>query len=486
MFNQQKEKKYFSYIRVSSTKQSDSASLPAQERLINEHAKKHNLKVVKFFKEVKSAGNEGRIEFNKLMKELKNGSAEGVIFHKIDRSTRNMKEWAMIEDLFKKGIDVRFVSGDFNFDTPSGKLVARVQASVSAFYLDNLAEEVKKGLYERLENGIYPFGSPPGYKDAGSGKPKIIDPVHGIFVKTCFELYATGEWSLDKLAKHMAELGLKSARGNLIHKNNISRILSNKFYIGMIIVKGRIFNGQHEPLVSVDLFNKCQNILNGRYFRKKAKHSYIFRSLLKCSCGQKLRCLFAKKKYFYYYCNNCKTRCIEEGKLENMFLEYLDKLTFTDEETEAFKQELKAIRKNIYQDNKDKVKAISLQSDQLKVRLNGLLDLRLDNVISSEEYEMKRSDLIIKVKKLEEEKVAYGRTDDKIFNKLEELGKLLKSPSLSYKKASFENRRRFVQIFSENLIFENGGTPKLMLYWKSPFDIIAEREISAQGGPDRI
>lgn len=484
--DQQQEKRYFGYIRVSSTKQGDSASLPAQKRIIKEYAKKHNLKIVKFFKEIKSAGKEGRTQFNRMIKELTIKKANGIIFHKLDRSTRNMKEWAMIEELFKKKVDIHFISGEFNFETPTGKLSARMQAAMSAFYLDNLSEEVKKGLYQRLEDGIYPFGAPPGYRNRGPGKLKKIDQIQGELVKKCFELYATGDWSEKKLAKHMKELGLKSMRGNLINKNNISSILNNKFYIGIIEIKGKTFYGKHKPLISTDLFNKCQRILDGRYFRKKAKHYYIFRSLLRCSCGRKLRCIFAKNKYFYYYCNSCKTRCIEEGKIEDMFLDYLDKLAFTDKEAEEFKQEIRLIRKNTFLDNKNQTKVINFQIGQLKQRLKRLLDLRLDSEIEGQEYELKKSDIVFEIKKLEEKRAAYDKTDKKVFERLEELGKLLKSPSLSYKKASSENRRRLVQIFSENLILENQDSQKLILEWKTPFDIVAERQRVLLGGDDGI
>src|SRR3989344_7333891 len=87
---------YFIYIRVSSTKQSDGASLPAQKRIITEYALKHGLTIIKEFREVESAAKQGRTAFNKMLIELEHGHAKGVIFHKIDRGARDLGDWAKL------------------------------------------------------------------------------------------------------------------------------------------------------------------------------------------------------------------------------------------------------------------------------------------------------------------------------------------------------------------------------------------------------
>jgi len=66
-----------------------------------------------------------------------------------------------------------------------------------------------------------------------------------------------------------------------------------------------------------------------------------------------------------------------------------------------------------------------------------------------------------------------------MLKKLEDLGKLLKSPLLSYKKASVQNRRNLVEIISENLFLDDG---KLILHRKTPFDVVVERDVLQKGG----
>ena len=476
---------YFIYIRVSSTKQADGASLPAQKRIITEYALKHGLTIIKEFREVESAAKQGRTAFNKMLIELEHGHAKGVIFHKIDRGARDLGDWAKLLKLFKmNGVDVRFVAGDIDLNSRSGKLTANMLAVLAADYIENLSEEVKKGQHERLELGSFPFSPPIGYLPSGPDKIKRVDPIQGKLIKKCFELYGTGDWTIRNLATHMVNSGLKTTRGHKLDKNGLSRLLRNPFYIGIMKVKGRSYPGNHDKLVSPKLFERVQQILQRKQHKQFYRHYYLFKGILKCGyCGRILRCVFAKKKYHYYYClqNNCQMRCVNEKKVEEYVLNRFLEIEFTDKETEAFRETLKQSKQMTNEHAENNIKGKKLALEQARLRLDKLIDLYLDGKIEEKEIEPKKEKTLFQIKNLEHEIASFEKSKGKNYERLEELGKLLKSPIESYKLASPDKKRRLVKSMLENFRL----TPeKLDVDWKIPFDTVANREKDSWGGSD--
>lgn len=481
-----KSKNYFAYIRVSSSKQADNTSLPSQKKLIEEFTQENNLNIIKVFAEVKSAsGREKRSEFIKMIRSAKKGEADGLIFSRIDRSVRNPIDRAELWKLHQKGVDIRFIEGDYG-ESIEGELSQDIQFAMSVYYSKELARKVKQAQRCRLEQGLYPFSAPIGYQNTGMNKIKQPDPLTAPLVKKIFELYSTQQWSEERLANHFAKLGLKSQRGNPINRNNISSLLNNRFYHGLIVVQGQTFQGKHQPLISTSLFNKCQDILNGRFFKNKQRHFYVFRQLLKCSCGKVMRCLYAKRQYYYYYCLDCKSRCVDERKIENQFLDYLNQLSFSEQELALFKKELFEMKSSYFNSSKSQLRALNLQIGQLKDRQSKLLDLKLDGQIEDDQYLSKKNQLVSESDGLERQRVILSKSDRKTFDRLENLGKLLESPSLSYHSSNSEKRRELVQIYSENLLLDNQNGGKLIIDWKKPFDLIYDRRLVTSGGGDGI
>src|SRR5262249_46081806 len=147
--------------------------------------------------------------FSQMLKLLQEGKAHGVIIHKIDRSARNLRDWADLGELIDRDIDVHFANESLDLKTRGGRLSADIQAVVAADYIRNLREEARKGFYGRLKQGRCPMPAPLGYLDRGKGL-KTIDPVKGPLVRKAFELYSTGRYSLINLATEMRRLGLSS------------------------------------------------------------------------------------------------------------------------------------------------------------------------------------------------------------------------------------------------------------------------------------
>src|SRR6267154_2359723 len=231
-------KGYFAYIRVSTVKQGEKgSSLQEQQGAIEAYARRHGLNIAEWFEEKETAAKQGRPVFTRMLKDLECGRAAGVVTHKIDRSARNLRDWAVLGELVDRGVELHFAHESIDLTSRGGRLSADIQAVVAADYVRNLRDEVKKGFYGRLKQGLYPLPAPRGYLDLGRGQPKEIDPILGPLVRAAFELYATGTYTLDTLAEELYHRGLRTRSGKQIPRPSLSDLLNNSFYVGVIEVR---------------------------------------------------------------------------------------------------------------------------------------------------------------------------------------------------------------------------------------------------------
>jgi site-specific DNA recombinase len=300
-------KKFFGYIRVSTAKQGEhGVSLQEQHDAITRYAERNALEIGEWFEERETAAKRGRPVFNRMLRLLKQGRADGVIIHKIDRSARNLKDWADLGELIDQGIEVHFANESLDLHSRGGRLSADIQAVVAADYIRNLREETRKGFYGRLKQGIYPLPAPLGYLDMGAGKVKEPDPRRAPLVRRAFEMYGSGRYNLDDLVEEMFRLGLRNRNGGRVTRTGLSVLLNSPFYMGLIRLRrtGETFLGSHPPLISKSLFDRVQKILEGRFNTRTQKHDFLLRRLFTCKlCGYSLIGEM-QKGHVYYRCHS--------------------------------------------------------------------------------------------------------------------------------------------------------------------------------------
>jgi site-specific DNA recombinase len=251
-------KKAVLYARVSSKDQErEGYSIPAQQKLLRAYAASHGLQIVREFVDVETAKQTGRKQFGEMMSFLQERSEDGriVIVEKTDRLYRNFRDSLALEDL---GAEIHLVKDGLILSKESRsqeKLVHGFHLLLAKNYSDNLREEVKKGMREKAEQGIYPSMALFGYRNNRENHTIEGNPETAPHVRRLFELYATGQYSLAALRKEVfASTGRKFA------KSGIERLLKNQFYIGMFHWGGKTYQGKHEALVSRELFGRVQQV----------------------------------------------------------------------------------------------------------------------------------------------------------------------------------------------------------------------------------
>lgn len=480
-------KRYFSYIRVSTQRQGQTGtSLAEQQAAIERFATSYNLSIIKRFEERETAAKLGRPVFLEMLKTLKQGKADGVIIHKIDRSARNLKDWADLGSLMDVGIEVHFASESLDLNSRGGRLSADIQAVVASDYIRNLREETKKGIYGRLKQGLYPFPAVIGYLDTGKGNPKKRDPKIAPLVKQAFELYSTGNWGLIALADKMYELGLRNKTGKKITINGLSTILHNPFYMGVIKIEttGETFAGIHQPIISKKLYDEVQTVFEGKRVKKQNRHFFVFRRQIFCRNCRNLFIPERQKTYVYYRCHtrNCQRGALNEETIETKLLQLFRKIQLTPFEYRFLQKEAAKESEKLLAQSESSKRQLLLNQDQVKDRLSKLADAYVDGVFDKETYLEKKNALIFEEQSLKEKLANFSERSAETIKQFELFLELANSAYLSYKGAKPEDRRELVKITTSNFLAERKS---VLVKLKIPFQELALRPAFTSGSPYR-
>lgn len=463
----------FGYIRVSTQKQGEGVSLIAQKDAIQAFAVLHGFAITEWFEEKETAAKSGRPIFNRMLKALKRGAASGLIMHKIDRSARNLRDWAIISELPDAGIDVYIATESYDFRSRGGRLTADIQAVIAADYIRNLREETIKGLTGRLKQGLYPFRAPIGYLDNGRGKPKTICPEKGPIIREAFLSYARGEFSMRALQEELERRGLRNHAGKPLSLHGIETILGNPFYCGIIEIKrtGQTYQGIHERLIDAKTFARVQDVRAGRAGKKLTRHCHLYRGLFRCGLCDRPMSPERQKGIVYYRCQNprCTTKTVREDSLEVAIYDCLQALEFRKEEADELRDRwLDWIGSAGRQ---GRLKMLDLSIEKKQDRLNRLTDLLVDGALDRKDFERRKNALEIELGELESERVETAKNDLPP-DKMEKFIELMKNLAELHGSAMPDEKRHLVQnVFSNRTVVEKSVVLE-------PFDWLLNREFS--------
>lgn len=255
------------YARVSSKEQEETGySLEAQEKLLKDYAEQKGFELVKIYKVTESAsGKQIRKMFIEMIQFVTKKNINVILCEKIDRLTRNLKDAATASDWILEGDqrEIHFVKENFvvsKHTRAHENFVWDMKVAMARFYTNNLSEEVKKGQKEKTAQGWLPTKPPLGYRTIGEKGHKIhvVDEKVAPLIKQMFTLYATGNYSTAALGEKMHKLGFRSRGGGRVVKSKVHVLLSDPFYYGKFIWKGKEYEGKHESIISRDMFEQVK------------------------------------------------------------------------------------------------------------------------------------------------------------------------------------------------------------------------------------
>jgi site-specific DNA recombinase len=458
------------FCRVSSREQEETGySLPSQQKLLSEYSNKKGFSVTKVFLVSESAsGKKQRTIFNEMVSFVRKEKIKIIICEKTDRLTRNLKDTQLMYDWLEEDPErqIHLVKDSLILHKNSRsqeKLNLDIRVVFAKNYIDNLSEEVKKGQKEKIAQGWLPTRPPLGYLTIGEDgrKTHIVNEKIRPFVQELFSLYATGEYSLERITHLMYQKGFRNANGGEISRSWIHLMLGNHFYYGKIMWNGEIYEGKQEPIVTQELFDQVQKVLVRKKAPKYSKHFFLFRQLITCKGCQGVITWETKKNHVYGHCNyyrHCPKRFyVKEGDVELQLIHAFSKLQIKNPRInnwlikvlEYGKKEVIQTTHNILSDLQEKLNLIEKQIDNL-------YDDKTSEKITEEFYQRK----LTKYSKDETDlKKAIANNSNSNPQNAEaglDVYKLSQRATILFKKAKPEQKRALIKLVFDELVLNNG------------------------------
>lgn len=304
---------YLIYCRKSSEAEDRQVlSIDSQETELLKVAERDGFSVAKIYKEAMSAKASGRPIFDEMLRDIEKQGDVTLLSWKLDRLARNMVDGGRVIELMDRGLikEIRTPEKVLR-NIPEDKFMMTLDFGIAKKYVDDLSVNVKRGNRAKLERGGWPGKAPLGYLNDKANKTIIVDEVKAPFIKKAYQEYATGLYSLADIVEMLYADGFRTWSNLKVHKAAIHKLLSDPFYMGVMRKGGKLYKGNHEPLVSKTTFDQVQLFLSGKRRPKPQKHFFHLRGLFTCAtCGCMLTAT-KKKGHDYYYCTNGKGVCSE-------------------------------------------------------------------------------------------------------------------------------------------------------------------------------
>src|SRR5580700_183971 len=484
------------YARVSSKEQEkEGFSIPAQLKLLKEYASTNGFTVAQEYVDVETAKQTGRTAFGEMIDYLKkHPSIRVMLVEKTDRLYRNLKDWVTVDEL---DVEIHFPKEGVVLSRESRsseKFMHGIKVLMAKNCIDNLSEEARKGMQEKAEQGIWPTVAPLVYRNiTGPDGKKVIatDPDVAPIISKLFEFYATVLYSLKEVAQKARDACFIYRRtGAKVPVSTVHTILRNRLYTGWFEWNGKLIQGKHEALVPVELWERVQGVLDGRFASKakRGRHDFAFSGLIAChACGCAVVGEIEKQRYVYYHCTgyadkrqgnpaSCRRKHVREEALEARFTELLGRLRFDDQVLEWVHDALHASHADERRENEEAIKRHQAEYKRLNDRIHAMYVDKLDGLVDTAFYDRMSNRWREEQNRCQREIERHQNADKSYLEEGVALLDLARNAQKLFAKQEPHEKRRLLNFVLSNCTWEDG---EVVTTFRQPFDMLAETVTAA-------
>jgi len=402
------------YCRVSSKEQIEGTSLESQELACQEYARDHHIKILRTFVErgesAKFADRAQLLGLIDFCKENK-GQVQTLLVWKVDRFARNVGDHFNIKAiLLKYGVHVVSVTEPID-SKPEGKLMETILAGFAQFDNDIRAMRTVQGMRRKIQDGIFPWGPPLGYKSSvtsGEKKTQPDEPAQPIFgfLQRAWKEFASGAYTKTEMRRVLTTRGVRTVKGHPLSLQSLDNLFRNPYYAGVLVDpwSGEEHEGKHVPMVSRDEFAQVQqNSVRRNYSvpHQRERSEFPLRGLVRCpDCKRYMTAGVSRgrsRRYSYYRCGNINCsqhKSYRAEGLHDQFEAFLDAIAPEPELLEKMgdlvlqvAQERQGLRKAM-KTRKD------TELDRLQREIQELIRVRISGLITDQEFAAQKNVLV--------------------------------------------------------------------------------------------
>ncbi len=487
--------------RVSTEEQREAGnSLPAQIERMQAYCKRKGFEIAETFQFDESAYKTKRDEFDKILEFIdKTQEKIAVCFDKVDRLSRNVfdiRVSALYDKAINGQIELHFISDGQIINSEisaSEKFQFSMTLGLAKYYSDAISDNVGRAFEQKRRKGEITGQAIIGYinqDDLIGNKGVVPDPQRAHLIVKIFEMYATGNHSMQTTLDEITKAGLKSREGNMLSKSAIENVLKNTFYYGIAYSKkyDQTYPHRYEKLISKELFDRCKRVRENRMKEpSKSTRNYIFQGLLHCArCGCSITPEYKKKKsgreYNLYSCTNSKKTCkrtyINEKNLLTPVYAILDRLASIEQKIqEGIVAELRKTSEAEVAYHQAQVSRIRAEQDQWLKRRDVLLNCLLDTSITKSEYDKKLQEIMDKSQTLGIELEEHSKGNHDYQTTVATVFSLARRAREIFDGSETHERRAFLNFLIQNPKVEG---KELTFELKKPFDLVLNMAVPIQ------
>jgi site-specific DNA recombinase len=217
-----------------------------------------------------SGGTLERPALQRLIADIEAKRVDVVVVYKIDRLSRSLMDFAKLVEVFdRNGVTFVSVTQSFNTTTSMGRLTLNVLLSFAQFEREVIGERIRDKFRASRSRGMWMGGHPPLGYDVKDRK-LVVNETEAAIVRMIFERFVR-VGSATTLAQSLAAEGVFTKRGRLVDRGYLYIVLNNRTYIGEAIHKGASYPGEHQPIITRELWDKVHAILQESPRKRAAK-----------------------------------------------------------------------------------------------------------------------------------------------------------------------------------------------------------------------
>lgn len=478
-------KKVASYCRKSSESEDKQIySLESQDEELKKVAERLDFTVAVVLKEAKSAKYPNKREkFMELVDLIEKGSIDTILVWNPDRLSRNSIDSGRLLYLMDTNKLQEIITPTQTFrNTPNDKFLLNILWGQAKFDNDNKGLNVIRGLNKKLELGWFPFVAPLGYLNTPEklkGEKIIVEDKERFqIVKKLWDLMLTGNYTVAEVRKiavntyKLTSVERRNSGGGLVSRSNIYEMFKNPFYYGWFQVKGKWYQGSHKPMITKADYDKVQVLMGRTDCRRPEKHIFAYTGMMKCIyCGCSIT---ATKKikhypktnndaiYEYYHCTkkrkdiNCLQAPIKTADIDLQVADILESIKVHPDFMDwaiKFLKEYKSVEDTLSDDVK---RNLYREVDRVNERLSNLLNLKLDGLLTDEEYLLKKKEISEQEQDVKSRIANYENENDNWYKRAEEAFKFAYHARKEFEKADVFKKRELLSRVGSNFYINDG------------------------------
>ncbi len=462
------------YTRVSTEDQAgdDRQSLKTQRRICEKAVEDAGLIFASnglYSDPGKSATNMNRPGLQDMLIRIQEDKAIYAVFvQDTDRLARNAADHLTIKALLRKhNVVLISVSQPGIKDDPEGRMMDLIVAGFNQFQSDLTSRKTIKSMEEKFSNGDLPTKAPIGYcneSDPKDIKKRIIatDSKRAPLVSEIFNLYATGDYSLAEVGDIVYRKGLLTKKGKRLAKSKLFELIRSNFYWGEMHWKGLVKIGNHSPLTTKEIFDRCQQVIafNNRYACRRRKHDFLLRGFVFCkTCGHRHTAAHnVKKGKSYYYCSRgadtmtCSERYISVESLETQVAAEFCKIQFSDTLVQKITDRMEILYKRHREVLDQERKILSGRKSVDERQIENALQKLLAGVISDKMFTRIREQAEERIETWDEGLYEIDRKKNLKIDVIKETLKLIRNIGEAYQDAPPGLKRHYLGLFWERFV----------------------------------